>query len=61
MKEELASATKSTPLIGSFSNSKRGPSVSNIEKLKKYFEKIEKQEKNVHAKSGNKKTSNNSD
>jgi len=58
MKEELASATKSTHLTGS---SKRGPSVSNIEKLKKYFEKLEKQEKNVHAKSGNKKTSNNSD
>ena len=57
MKEELASATKSTHLTGS---SKRGPSVSNIEKLKKYFENLEKQ-KNVHAKSGNKKTSNNSD
>ena len=60
MKEESASATKSTHLTGSFSNSKRGPSVSNIEKLKKYFENLEKQ-KNVHAKSGNKKTSNNSD
>ena len=55
MKEESASATKSTHLTGS---SKRGPSVSNIEKLKKYFEKIEK---NVHAKPSNKKTSNNSD
>jgi len=53
MKEESASATKSTPLTG---NSKRGPSVSNIEKLKKYFEKLEKLNKNVHAKSGNKKT-----
>lgn len=58
MKEESASATKSTPLTGGFSSSKRGPSVSNIEKLKKYFEKLEK---DVHAKSGNKKTSNNSD
>ena len=53
MKEESASATKSTPLTGGFSSSKRGPSVSNIEKLKKYFEKLEK---DVHAKSGNKKT-----
>ena len=53
MKEESASATKSTPLTG---GSKRGPSVSNIEKLKKYFEKLEK---NVHAQSGNKKTKDN--
>lgn len=51
MKEESASATKSTPLTGS---SKRGPSVSNIEKLKKYFEKL-----NVHTKPSNKKASNN--
>ena len=56
MKEESASATKSTPLTGGFSSSKRGPSVSNIEKLKKYFEKLEKLNKNVHAQSGNKKT-----
>lgn len=56
MKEESASATKSTPLTGSFSSSKRGASVSNIEKLKKYFEKLEK---NVHAQSGNKKTKDN--
>ena len=45
-------ATTSTPLTG---NSKRGASVKNIEKLKKYFEKIETK-KNVHAKSDNKKT-----
>lgn len=51
MKEELATAIKSTPLTGS---SRRGASVSNIEKLKKYFEKL-----NVHTKSGNKKASNN--
>lgn len=54
MKEESASATKSTPLTGSSNISKRGPSVSNIEKLKKYFEKL-----NVHTKSSNKKASNN--
>lgn len=53
MQEKEASATKSTHLIGT---SKRGPSVSNIEKLKKYFAKI-----NVHSKPSHKKASNNSD